>query len=338
MRTRVFISYSHRDSVWLERLHVHLKPLIRTNLLDVWSDSRISPGQDWKREIDTAIARAKVAILLISADFLASDFIVENELPPLLDKAKNDGALILPIIVSPCRFVETREISKYQALNDPLWPLLKVSQVEQEEIFLKLTRTVESFEVSNRKCEKTSDLEHKSSQVTFSDDPKIMVMGVGGGGGNAVQHMADSGIEGVELVSVNSDVQALKQLKNHNLLQIGKDTSRGLGAGANSEVGKHSADESYAVLSNVLENIDLLFITAGLGGGTGTGAAPVIAEIAREAGILTIAVVTRPFSFEGSKRARLAEEGIRELIQYVDSVIVICAHTIKCHTNNKVSY
>jgi len=322
-RTRVFVSYSHKDKEWLDRLHVHLRPLVRNNTLDVWSDGRINPGQDWKTEIEEAISKAKVAILLVSADFLASDFIVEDELPPLLEKAEKEGAKIFPIVVSPCRFIETREISRYQSINDPLWPLLSLPVAEQEGVFLKLSRAIERISEPVTPLKASVPKQKTEEEKILSNEPNIKVIGVGGGGGNAVQNMADTGIDGVELISVNSDVQALKSLNNQSVLQIGKAITKGLGAGANPEVGRKSALESSDAIADALKDTDLLFITAGMGGGTGTGGAPVIAKIAKEAGILTIAVVTRPFSFEGGKRARNAEEGIKELSEHADSMIVI---------------
>jgi len=151
----------------------------------------------------------------------------------------------------------------------------------------------------------------------------IKVLGVGGGGGNAVSHMVTSLVEGVEFICVNTDAQALHRLEVGNVIQLGMELTKGLGAGTNPEVGKAAAEESKESLRTVLEGANMLFLTAGMGGGTGTGAVPVIAEIAKELGILTVAVVTKPFNFEGSKKKRVAEEGIKELEKYVDSLIVI---------------
>jgi len=151
----------------------------------------------------------------------------------------------------------------------------------------------------------------------------IKVVGVGGGGCNAVNRMIEAGLAGVDFFSVNTDVQALRNCKTHNTVQIGSGLTRGLGAGANSNTGRDAADESREDLALVLEGADLVFITAGMGGGTGTGAASVIAEIARESGALTIAVVTKPFAFEGRKRMQNAERGIAELSDKVDTLIII---------------
>lgn len=151
----------------------------------------------------------------------------------------------------------------------------------------------------------------------------IKVIGVGGGGGNAVQYMLDRELAGVELICANTDLQALNMSLVKNKIQLGKEVTRGLGAGANPEIGRKSADEDRDVIRNLLEGTDMLFIAAGMGGGTGTGAAPVIAEIAKQAGILTVAVVTKPFTFEGNNRAKSALAGIEELAQYVDSLITI---------------
>lgn len=151
----------------------------------------------------------------------------------------------------------------------------------------------------------------------------IKVIGVGGGGGNAVEHMLGASIEGVEFICGNTDAQALKSSSARTILQMGTNVTKGLGAGADPEVGRQAALEDRDRIMDVLESSDMVFITAGMGGGTGTGAAPIVAQVAKEMGILTVAVVTRPFSFEGKKRAQIADEGIRELSQFVDSLITI---------------
>jgi len=151
----------------------------------------------------------------------------------------------------------------------------------------------------------------------------IKVIGVGGGGGNAVQHMLKRDIEGVDFVCANTDAQALRNLSAKTLLQLGANITRGLGAGANPVLGKDAALEDGDRISEALAGADMVFITAGMGGGTGTGAAPIVAEIARDLGILTVAVVTQPFSFEGKKRMKVAMAGIEELSQHVDSLITI---------------
>ncbi|MDH0623642.1 cell division protein FtsZ [Pseudomonas chengduensis] len=151
----------------------------------------------------------------------------------------------------------------------------------------------------------------------------IKVIGVGGGGGNAVNHMAISNIEGVEFICANTDAQALKNIGARTVLQLGPGVTKGLGAGANPEVGRQAALEDRERIAEVLAGTDMVFITTGMGGGTGTGAAPVIAEVAKELGILTVAVVTRPFPFEGKKRMVIADEGIRALSESVDSLITI---------------
>lgn len=151
----------------------------------------------------------------------------------------------------------------------------------------------------------------------------IKVIGVGGGGGNAVQHMLTANIEGVEFVCANTDSQALKNSAAKTVLQLGSNMTKGLGAGADPDIGRQAALEDRDRIMDVLEGSDMVFITAGMGGGTGTGAAPIVAQVAKEMGILTVAVVTRPFSFEGNKRAKVADEGIKELGQFVDSLITI---------------
>ena len=157
----------------------------------------------------------------------------------------------------------------------------------------------------------------------YSQTAVIKVLGIGGGGGNAVAHMVRAGIDGVEFICANTDSQALKVAKVKTGLQIGCNITKGLGAGANPEVGRQAAMEDRDRIQEVIEGADMLFITAGLGGGTGTGAAPVVAQLAKEMGILTVAVVTKPFSMEGAKRMRVAEQGIAELGRFVDSLITI---------------
>ncbi|MFC2990756.1 cell division protein FtsZ [Halomonas tibetensis] len=156
-----------------------------------------------------------------------------------------------------------------------------------------------------------------------SSSAVIKVVGVGGGGGNAVNHMVESNIEGVEFICLNTDAQALKRVSAKTVLQLGSEITKGLGAGANPEVGRQAAMEDRERIAELLQGADMVFITAGMGGGTGTGGAPVVAQVAKELGILTVAVVTRPFPFEGPKRMRAAEEGMRELSEHVDSLITI---------------
>lgn len=151
----------------------------------------------------------------------------------------------------------------------------------------------------------------------------IKVIGVGGGGGNAVNHMIKNNIEGVEFICANTDAQALKNVGARTVLQLGPGVTKGLGAGTNPEIGRQAAMEDRERIAEVLNGADMVFITTGMGGGTGTGAAPIIAEVAKEMGILTVAVVTRPFPFEGRKRMQVADEGIRALSECVDSLITI---------------
>ncbi|GMU69693.1 MAG: cell division protein FtsZ [Steroidobacteraceae bacterium] len=157
----------------------------------------------------------------------------------------------------------------------------------------------------------------------YSQSAVIKVLGVGGGGGNAVAHMVAAGIEGVEFLCINTDAQALKHSKVKTALQIGANMTKGLGAGADPEVGRQAAMEDRDRIIEMIEGCDMLFITAGMGGGTGTGAAPVVAQVAKELGILTVAVVTKPFEMEGGKRMLIAEHGMAELGKYVDSLITI---------------
>ncbi|NCA89737.1 MAG: cell division protein FtsZ [Gammaproteobacteria bacterium] len=158
---------------------------------------------------------------------------------------------------------------------------------------------------------------------THTQSAVIKVIGVGGGGGNAVNHMMESSIEGVDFICANTDAQALKHSTVKTILQLGAAITKGLGAGANPDVGRQAAEDDRDRIRDVLEGADMVFITAGMGGGTGSGAAPVVAEIAKDLGILTVAVVTKPFPFEGGKRMKIAEEGIEALSTRVDSLITI---------------
>ena len=151
----------------------------------------------------------------------------------------------------------------------------------------------------------------------------IKVIGVGGGGGNAVKHMISNQVDGVDFICANTDAQALTDICSRTVLQLGNNITKGLGAGANPEVGRKAAMEDRDRIHEALEGADMVFITAGMGGGTGTGGAPVVAEVARELGILTVAVVTKPFPFEGRKRMEVAEQGMRELREHVDSLITV---------------
>uniref|UniRef100_A0A5K0WJY8 Cell division protein FtsZ n=1 Tax=Nymphaea colorata TaxID=210225 RepID=A0A5K0WJY8_9MAGN len=159
--------------------------------------------------------------------------------------------------------------------------------------------------------------------VELSKNAVIKVVGVGGGGGNAVEHMVRERIEGVEFFAINTDAQALRKIEVGQTIQIGNNITKGLGAGANPEIGRNSAEEDKELLKSALDGSDMVFIAAGMGGGTGTGAAPVVAEIAKELGILTVAVVTKPFNFEGKKRMIVADQGVVELSKHVDSLITI---------------
>ncbi|VFP88220.1 cell division protein FtsZ [Candidatus Erwinia haradaeae] len=159
--------------------------------------------------------------------------------------------------------------------------------------------------------------------LELTNDAIIKVIGIGGGGSNAVEHMIRERIEGVEFFAVNTDAQALRKTTVSQTIQIGNSITKGLGAGANPEVGRNSAEEDREGLRQALEGADMVFIAAGMGGGTGTGAAPVVAEVAKDHGILTVAIVTRPFNFEGKKRMSFAEQGISDLSKHVDSLITI---------------
>ena len=167
---------------------------------------------------------------------------------------------------------------------------------------------------------------------------KIKVIGVGGAGNNVINRMIDSGVDGVDFIVVNTDKQDLNKSVCKNKVQIGEKLTNGMGAGSKPEIGKKSAEESRAQIAKILEGTDMVFITAGMGGGTGTGAAPIVADLAREAGILTVGVVTKPFKFEGANRMRQAEAGIAELHDKVDSLIVIPNDRLKYVTDQKITF
>lgn len=158
---------------------------------------------------------------------------------------------------------------------------------------------------------------------SVAQDAVIKVVGVGGGGGNAVTHMVSTGIEGVDFICANTDAQALTKISGATSLQIGTNITKGLGAGANPDIGRQAALEDRERIQEIIMGADMIFVTAGMGGGTGTGAAPVVAQIARDMGILTVGVVTKPFVFEGANRMKMAQQGIIELSQHVDSLITI---------------
>ncbi len=167
---------------------------------------------------------------------------------------------------------------------------------------------------------------------------KIKVIGVGGAGNNVINRMIESGVNGVDFVVVNTDKQDLNKSNCSNKLQIGEKLTGGMGAGSKPEIGRKSAEESRAAIAKVLEDTDMVFITAGMGGGTGTGAAPIVADLAHEAGILTVGVVTKPFKFEGANRMRQAEAGIAELGERVDSLIIIPNDRLKYVTEQKITF
>ncbi len=167
---------------------------------------------------------------------------------------------------------------------------------------------------------------------------KIKVIGVGGGGGNAINRMVEAGVQGVEFIAINTDKQVLMYSKATTKIQIGEKVTDGKGAGARPDVGQKAAEESMDVINDALTGSDMVFITAGMGGGTGTGAAPVIAQMAKDKGILTVGIVTKPFNFEGRRRMAQAEEGIAELSQHVDSLIIIPNERLKLVSDEKITF
>lgn len=162
-----------------------------------------------------------------------------------------------------------------------------------------------------------------NNQDSFNEQPVLKVVGVGGGGGNAVNRMIQNDVRGVDFVAINTDAQVLRLSKAETRLQIGKLLTRGLGAGADPEIGRQAAEESEDDIREILRGSDMVFITAGMGGGTGTGAAPVVAKIAKELGCLTVGIVTKPFTFEGRKRQQQAIEGLKRLKPLVDTLVVV---------------
>lgn len=174
-RNNVFISYCHADAKWLIRLQVHLKPLEREFEIDIWDDTKIKPGSQWKREIDSALSQAKVAILLISADFMASDFIQHHELPSLLEKSKEDGVVIIPVILSPSRFTRTK-LSNFQAVNPPDAPISAMSQYDQESTFDRVAEIIEGvFETKRATIDSEYAPNHKPINFTgFLHEPEII--------------------------------------------------------------------------------------------------------------------------------------------------------------------
>ena len=176
------------------------------------------------------------------------------------------------------------------------------------------------------------------SQVFEERVVKIKVIGVGGAGNNVINRMIEAGVSGVDFVVINTDKQDLNKSICKNKIQIGEKLTNGMGAGSKPEIGQKSAEESRAMIAKVLEGTDMVFITAGMGGGTGTGAAPIVADLAREAGILTVGVVTKPFKFEGANRMRQAESGIAALSDKVDSLIIIPNDRLKYVTDQKITF
>ena len=162
-----------------------------------------------------------------------------------------------------------------------------------------------------------------NEQLNFEFAPRIVVIGVGGGGSNAISRMIESGVSGVEFYAINTDAQALNTSRAQNRIQIGEELTKGLGAGGNPNIGQEAAIEDITDLKEILKGTEMVFITCGMGGGTGTGAAPVIAKVAKDLGALTVGVVTRPFSFEGKRRSAFAEEGIKNLSKHVDTLITV---------------
>lgn len=168
-RDQVFVSYSHADSDHLQRLKVHLRPFERQSRVDVWSDAKIKAGQQWRKEIETALGRAAVAILMISADFLASDFVSDNELPPLLEAAQSDGVKILPVILKPCAFTSVSSLSQFQAINDPVRPLISLDEAQREQIWVTLAQTTkEAIDEFNTKYSSHMDAKPQKSSNSYA--------------------------------------------------------------------------------------------------------------------------------------------------------------------------
>ena len=201
----------------------------------------------------------------------------------------------------------------------------QVALVEQTEQIEQIEQTEETEQIHRRKSNMSEMLQDRVVN--------IKVIGIGGAGNNVINRMIDAGVGGVDFIAVNTDKQDLNKSICENKIQIGEKLTGGMGAGSKPEIGKKSAEESRGALAKALEGTDMVFITAGMGGGTGTGAAPIVAEIAHEAGILTVGVVTKPFKFEGANRMRQAEQGISDLNGKVDSLIIIPNDRLKYVTD-----
>ena len=202
--------------------------------------------------------------------------------------------------------------------------------MEQVEIIEQIENTEEIEQIHRRKSNMSESLQDRVVN--------IKVIGIGGAGNNVINRMIDAGVDGVDFIAVNTDKQDLNKSICENKIQIGEKLTGGMGAGSKPEIGKKSAEESRGALAKALEGTDMVFITAGMGGGTGTGAAPIVAEIAHEAGILTVGVVTKPFKFEGANRMRQAEQGIADLNGKVDSLIIIPNDRLKYVTDQKITF
>ncbi|HEX8395343.1 MAG TPA: toll/interleukin-1 receptor domain-containing protein [Longimicrobium sp.] len=218
-RNLVFVSYSHVDTRWLERLRVHLKPLERQGVLALWDDGKITPGTRWRDEIRNALDHARVAVLLVTADFLASDFIAANELPPLLKSAEDRGTLVLPIIVKPCRFEQTEGLSCFQAVNSPSTPLVAVRSARREEVFVKVSRLIEDA-FRSAVPQVTPAIAHQtagSARVVGSSDAREVEFGP-----YAIRELASGSIEvlrgGHEVKPTKPALRELASILNLGLL------------------------------------------------------------------------------------------------------------------------
>ena len=219
-RGTVFISYSHaeKDKAWLERLRVHLRPLERDGLIEHFDDTNIKPGADWRAEIMAALARAKIAILLVSADFLASDFIAADELPPLLKKAEAGGTIILPVILSPCRFTNTPALARFQAVNDPRTPLESLTRAESEAVLLRVADAVEQALHNGRAQTQNSPSaslpSHGHVVLSVEDQQKASLIAVLRERANAIRSDFDRIIGAFQATKSEAGADAVKQLED----------------------------------------------------------------------------------------------------------------------------
>ena len=300
----IFISYSRQDSAYVKEL----VQALNRNKLPVWLDEHVDYGAKWSRVIQSKIDECQAFLLVMSSRSRESDW-VQNELL----YAKKRKKQIFPVLLEGESWMDVAAIHHVDVQGRKL-PPTKFFQLIGQSFPERVSR------VSSP--QNTSPVEIVQAP-RLNRQPRIKVMGVGGGGCNAVNRMIDSGLAGIEFWTVNTDANALTYSSTPNTIQIGPKLTRGQGAGGNPLIGQKAAEESRNEIFKAVEGSDLVFVVAGSGGGTGTGAAPVVAAAAKQAGALTVGVVTRPFTFEGRRRTTQANSGIAELQSTVDTLVII---------------